>query len=542
ARREADAAAAAEQARLANVAAAADAIVAEARAQRRAGWVELYAARLTALRESLVEQRMIGLLADDDVAMRRLAATALGTMGSRRAVPALTQRLRDGVEPDANVIIAIIRALAVIGDPAAEPAVMAARMVPGSNGYIAQQTVLAYQMLPPMPPENPDDPDAWVNFGVALIEKGRLREGIAAYDEALRLDANNLRALNNRGIAWRRNKQYARALADFDRALAIDPQFAKSLLNRATVQRHLNDLAGSTATLDRLIALAEGEGPAAKDARALRRAALSSRAWTRWYANNFPAARADLDAVFAEAPNERQTLAIDGLYWQAAGDLDQAIQRYDRAIDVDSRHPITFQQRARLHEERGDLDAAMADLNEALLLDPDLSQLQAQRARLLLREGKVDAAREAIDAPLSTRPGDAEVYAERAIHFHAAMGDFAAAAADLDRAMERANSGETGLYQLLRLVVARRAGLPAGALAAEVGPPWHRALLDVAAGKHPAADLLAQATSPERRCELDLAAWLTGAALPPPTGFASRPPIALELACPLRERLHAGNQ
>jgi tetratricopeptide (TPR) repeat protein len=47
-----------------------------------------------------------------------------------------------------------------------------------------------------------------------------------------KIDSNDAAAYNNRGIAYRRLKQYERAIHDYNKAIELNPEFAGAYYNR----------------------------------------------------------------------------------------------------------------------------------------------------------------------------------------------------------------------------------------------------------------------------------------------------------------------
>ncbi len=530
--REAERAAAAEVARRAAVVGEVDRLVDEARENRTAGWLDLYPSRLVGLKEPAVEDRLITLLADPDPAIRQLAARTVGLMSSRRAVDALVTRLAEGVEGDEAVVVEVIRALGIIGDPRAEPSVYAARKRYGNTSYVGHNTVFAYQMLPPPLPPPDADANAWVDYGRALVEKNRSAEGRVAYDRAIELDPTLTRAYNNRGIALRRLGRLAAALADFDRALALEPDFLPSLITRAIVHRSRHALGPAHADLDRAASIA-AEQPT------LLASALRGRALVGAMLGRLDAARADLATVAALAPQNRQTLGVLGLIEHIGGDFDAALRAFDRTITLDPSFALTYQHRARAHFDRGDLRAARADLDQALRNDPGLEQLAVDRARVLWALGERAAAAAELDAAIATRPGAGRPRAERAVWIDARAGDYAAAADGLTAAIERATPADRVQFALLQAAAARKAGRPGPIEIEPTGDiPTHDALIATARDGAPAP----APALPEDRCLLAVARWLGGTgdgtlASVPAIGFAAHAPIEPAIACAMVEAL-----
>src|SRR5262249_15322843 len=105
---------------------------------------------------------------------------------------------------------------------------------------------------------------------------------------------NNLAAVyNNRGIAYRRQNEFARAQADYTEAIRLNPQYDKAFYNRALLWTARGNSAQAIEDYGKAIAI---------------------------------------NARLADAFNNR------GLLWQAKGDSARALADYDEAIRVNPRH------------------------------------------------------------------------------------------------------------------------------------------------------------------------------------------------------------
>lgn len=76
---------------------------------------------------------------------------------------------------------------------------------------------------------------AYYNRGNANAAKGDPAAAIADYDEAIKLDPKNARALANRGTAHSEKGDADAAIADFDEAIKRDPRLASAYFNRANI-------------------------------------------------------------------------------------------------------------------------------------------------------------------------------------------------------------------------------------------------------------------------------------------------------------------
>src|SRR6266567_2646303 len=68
--------------------------------------------------------------------------------------------------------------------------------------------------------------------GTAYRAKRDLVRAIQDYDQAIKLNPNDVRAISNRGNAYLAQRQYDRAIEDYDLAIALDPKEAIPFNNR----------------------------------------------------------------------------------------------------------------------------------------------------------------------------------------------------------------------------------------------------------------------------------------------------------------------
>ena len=81
--------------------------------------------------------------------------------------------------------------------------------------------------------KDPKNGAALFNRGFVHLKKGDFDKAIEDYDLYLeKIDSNDAAAYNNRGIAYRRLKQYERAIHDYNKAIELNPEFAGAYYNR----------------------------------------------------------------------------------------------------------------------------------------------------------------------------------------------------------------------------------------------------------------------------------------------------------------------
>ena len=79
-----------------------------------------------------------------------------------------------------------------------------------------------------------DNYQAHTNFGLALVEEGKIEEAIVHYNEAIRLSTDPV-AYNNRGIAYNKLGKYQLAIQDYNETIRLEPDYANAYYNRGNV-------------------------------------------------------------------------------------------------------------------------------------------------------------------------------------------------------------------------------------------------------------------------------------------------------------------
>jgi tetratricopeptide (TPR) repeat protein len=77
------------------------------------------------------------------------------------------------------------------------------------------------------------------------VERRRAKDidgAIADYDAAIKINASDQFACNNRANLWRDKGDLARAIADYSEAIRIDPGYTAAYVNRGMVYERLKDI------------------------------------------------------------------------------------------------------------------------------------------------------------------------------------------------------------------------------------------------------------------------------------------------------------
>ena len=185
-----------------------------------------------------------------------------------------------------------------------------------------------------------------VDDGKRSLASGNLDRAIAAFTEAIRLDATNAHAYCLRGRAREQKGDHKAAVADCTQAVRLDPTLAKAYIIRPYAHNRGREY-------DEALAIVG----------AIR-----------------------LDAKDPDAYHERALAYAD------KGDLDRAMAAFTEAIRLDRKPATAYENRGLAYRNKGQFDEAIADFTEVIRLDPKMPGAFADRASVRIRKREFDAA------------------------------------------------------------------------------------------------------------------------------------------------------
>lgn len=224
-------------------------------------------------------------------------------------------------------------------------------------------------------------------------------QSITDYSEAIKLNANNFAAFNNRGSAYLGKNDIASALEDFNKAIDLEPNNALGIANRAEVRRRQGRLQEALEDVNKALSI-DGNLQIARTYEAAIQADLKKAGQggggtgtdTSGGSGTPPstATGGDSDAARARAKAAAE-----------AGRDDDAIAEFTTLINAGSTNPADYDGRGNAYNRKKMYDSAVADFTKAVSLDNHDWHSHTSLASILISRGSYDDAltqlNEAID-------------------------------------------------------------------------------------------------------------------------------------------------
>lgn len=248
----------------------------------------------------------------------------------------------------------------------------------------------------------------------ALNRRGQLKArtgnneaAMTDFQQAVRIDSKCWRALHNRGVLLAQAGQFEPAFDDFHKTIELQPEFAKAYANRGALYVLAGELEPALADYQQAL---------------------------------------ELDPEFAIA--ERGC----GRVCHMLGRIDEAVDHLSRAIELAPKDANALASRGDLLTDLGEYAAAAHDYEQALAINPKFADAYRGSAWLLATcpDGEVRnpgvALERAERAASLDRKGDATTFDTLAAA-QASVGNYQAAAASIQKAIELAPPSERSVYQ-----------------------------------------------------------------------------------------------
>lgn len=234
--------------------------------------------------------------------------------------------------------------------------------------------------------------DAWElgNKGTALASLNELREAIACFDSALRINPEIAGIWNNKGAALNRRGRYQEAIACLNRSLVIDPTSAHAWLNRGNALHCLDSLQDAIDCYNRVL---------------------------------------KIDYLNVDAWNNKGNVLND------LGDFEEAIVCFDNAIEIDQMCAEAWLNKGNALNSLGEHQEALSSFNKALKIHPMYAEAWYNKGNTLDDLGKIQEAMSCFDRALKINPDYPDAWNNKGVILEK-LGNFQEAIACYDRQLE----------------------------------------------------------------------------------------------------------
>ncbi len=249
--------------------------------------------------------------------------------------------------------------------------------------------------ISPTPEEQPVPyrEDLWFHIGAAHAAAGKTAEAKAAFDEALRLNPKDARALNDLGYLLEQAGDAVQAADLYRRALEARADFALARTNLGELLARQGDLAAAVREYEQAAKDAPGSPEIQYNlARHLADAGRADEALTVYR------------GVVALNPKDVRAWNNLGLLLTQQGDTAGAEKSYRNALEKAPDYALARANLGNLLMDRGRFDEGVAVYEEGLALDPKNADLMNGLGWRYDRKGDADRARSWYDRALETAP------------------------------------------------------------------------------------------------------------------------------------------
>lgn len=294
----------------------------------------------------------------------------------------------------------------------------------------------------------------------AAQSQGRYDDAINSWNALLAKDAKNRAAYRSRGACYFHKNDFENAIADFSQAIALNTNDAAAYSGRGDSRFKKGDLDDAISDFNRAIRLSP---KAIVFYQHIIDVYWDKQDWDNVITNATKVIQLSAGNE-AQAQSERAWASdMRGLARRFKGDLDNALEDFNAAIQLSPTWDEPLANRAQVRQKQGDLQGALVDLDEAVRLNPTNEQNYDLRGTIYKAKKDWDADIKNWNEAIQNNPTNANFLQGRAWAYQHGKKDFDRAIVDYDKAIEL-NAGDPGGY-IARGYAYQRQNLPDKAIA-----------------------------------------------------------------------------
>jgi serine/threonine protein kinase len=227
------------------------------------------------------------------------------------------------------------------------------------------------------------DSRAYNKRGLAHASMRNYEQAIRDYTKAIQLDRHYSEAYNNRSAAHLMMENYTQAVLDCNWSLELTPHFIAALVNRGIAYTGLRNYEEALHDYNKVIEL-----------NSKNIYAYYNRGNTYIWMGNYEDALMDYTQVISLNPEFLAAYVNRGVVYDQLEDWELALADYDQAIKLNPVYGYAYYNRARAYYALGNYEQAVADYSKVIELNPHHPHAHENRAKVYQALGDTDRAAE----------------------------------------------------------------------------------------------------------------------------------------------------
>jgi protein O-mannosyl-transferase len=194
---------------------------------------------------------------------------------------------------------------------------------------------------------------------LTFLRSNTWQNSISLYEDIIRKYPNNFLALNSLGVEYMMKGNHDKALEYFNKATNIAPYNYKGFYNRALLHLKNNNPKRAIEDLNKVLSMYDYNK------------AYVARASAYYALMDYEKARSDAKMLVYKEPKNSKAYFVLGNCANDQNDLQNAMDFYNRAIELDFENPDFHFKRAIVYGKKQDFNNCLLDLETTLTLKPD---------------------------------------------------------------------------------------------------------------------------------------------------------------------------
>ena len=233
----------------------------------------------------------------------------------------------------------------------------------------------------------------WVGYGYSLFKMGDYSGAITAFDRAIDIDQDSVKAWNNKGYTLNKLDRHEEAITAFDQAIGINPDHVSAWNGKGRALYELGRYEEAITAYD-----------GALDIDPDHVSAWNNKGLALGELGRYEEAITAFDRAIAIDPNYKTAWYNKGYALGKLGRYENAITAYDKALNIDPDYAIAWNNKGLALYELGRYEEAITAFDRALAINPDYAKAWNNKGLALYELGRYEEAITAYDRALAIDP------------------------------------------------------------------------------------------------------------------------------------------